>query len=161
MFKKGNKLSQTHGKWGTKTYWIWHSMKDRCLNPNNSRFSYYGSKGIKVCKRWLKFENFLEDMGEKPISKEIDRIESSKGYFKDNCRWVTKNHNIANRIIKRKYDLPRGVTKVGNRFYSGIKINYQRYYLGCFKTSKEAENSYLEIYQEWYGELPPEYRRAS
>ena len=47
-------------------YPAWRSMKERCLNPNHKRYKDYGGRGIKVCERWIVFDNFLEDMGEKP-----------------------------------------------------------------------------------------------
>lgn len=71
------KISRTtHGKTGSKVYYTWVSMKERCLNPNQDMFPKYGGRGIKVCDRWLNsFENFLEDMGEPPTPKHsIERI---------------------------------------------------------------------------------------
>lgn len=50
----------------SRTYQSWQSMKDRCTNPNNPDYQYYGSRGIKVCQQWIEFPNFLEDMGERP-----------------------------------------------------------------------------------------------
>lgn len=79
-----------HGYYGTRTYHSWQSMKRRCL-PNASaveRKNYY-LKGITVCDRWSDFSNFLEDMGERPKGTTIDRIDGSKGYYKNNCRWAT------------------------------------------------------------------------
>lgn len=72
----------------TKT--AWRSMLHRCQNPKAQMWRYYGGRGITVCKRWLKFENFYKDMGEPPTSEHsLDRIDNSKNYCKSNCRWAT------------------------------------------------------------------------
>lgn len=72
------------------SYSTWASMIQRCTNPKRDSWRYYGGKGITVCQKWLKFEGFLEDMGEKPVGYSIDRIDPSKGYFKANCCWRPK-----------------------------------------------------------------------
>src|SRR5688572_12282456 len=48
------------------TYKSWDAMKQRCLNPNATGYEHWGGRGITVCERWMVFENFLEDMGERP-----------------------------------------------------------------------------------------------
>lgn len=85
-----------HGKSGTNTYKIWQGMVGRCCNKNNTNYHRYGGRGISVCERWKVFENFLEDMGERPIKLELDRIDNSKGYSKENCRWATTRQNCRN-----------------------------------------------------------------
>ena len=78
-------------------YSCYHSMKQRCGNPNNKGYKAYGAKGIHVCARWLEsFENFWEDMG--PTWYEgasIDRIYSNRGYSLENCQWLTLAENSA------------------------------------------------------------------
>jgi len=71
-------------------------MLSRCRNPNRWDFKYYGGRGIRVCDRWLRFENFLADMGEAPRGLEIDRANNSGNYEPTNCRWVTRNTNATN-----------------------------------------------------------------
>lgn len=71
-------------------------MKERCLNPKHKAYKAYGGRGITVCKRWLVFENFLEDMGERPEGKTLDRKDNDKGYTKSNCRWATKEEQYDN-----------------------------------------------------------------
>lgn len=72
-------------------------MLSRCRNPKHVGYKYYGGRGIKVCERWLKFENFLADMGERPLGLMIDRIDNDGDYDKSNCRWVTAIEQLNNR----------------------------------------------------------------
>lgn len=85
-----------NGEW-SKTYNRWHSMIQRCTNTNNKRYKDYGGRGITVCHRWMKFENFLADMGETPPGLQIDRIKNDLGYSKENCRWVTSKEQQRNK----------------------------------------------------------------
>lgn len=86
-----------HGYEGTPTYNTWRSMLMRCNNPKNHNYKLYGERGIKVCDRWLKFENFLKDMGEKPLGFQIDRTNNDGNYELENCKWVTPKQNSNNR----------------------------------------------------------------
>lgn len=80
----------------TKIYKIWTSMKQRCGNPNDKGFKYYGARGILVCDRWKEFKNFYEDMGDIPEGKSLDRIDNNGNYEKDNCRWATHKQQSRN-----------------------------------------------------------------
>ncbi len=96
---------ERHGYKNTRIYTSWQQMKVRCGNTNSKDYHNYGGRGITVCDRWLtSFKNFLEDMGDRPDDKTLDRIDNSKGYYKENCRWATikeqANNNRANRRIE-------------------------------------------------------------
>lgn len=105
----------THGhSFGSLTYASWKGMKQRCLNPLCPSYQYYGERGIKICERWLSFDNFLADMGERPedppgwtSSKHywsLDRIGNDGHYEPGNVRWATKYDQVHNRrsYVRRK-----------------------------------------------------------
>ena len=85
------------GDGGSPTYLSWYAMKQRCFNQNHENFPYYGGRGITVCEPWLRFENFLADMGERPGGKTLDRINPDGIYEPDNCRWATPKEQAGNR----------------------------------------------------------------
>lgn len=90
-----------HGFRYTKEYRTWRGLRDRCSNPKSKDYPKYGGRGIDYDPRWDKFENFINDMGRKPSPElQLDRIDNDKGYYKENCRWVTAKENFNNR--KRK-----------------------------------------------------------
>jgi hypothetical protein len=79
-------------------------MKRRCLRPKAKDYKYYGALGISVCERWMKFENFLADMGETPKGLTIDRYPDNCGnYEPGNCRWATWAQQYANRRPRSFY----------------------------------------------------------
>lgn len=72
-------------------------MLERCRNPQHTHFEHYGGRGIRVCDRWLKFENFLADMGEPPKGYTLDRERVDEGYHPGNCRWVDGSTQAKNK----------------------------------------------------------------
>lgn len=81
----------------TSTYQSWDNMIQRCTNSKASHYDYYGGRGIRVHDAWLKFENFLFDMGERPEGTTLDRIDNNGNYEPGNCRWATWKQQRANK----------------------------------------------------------------
>ena len=80
-----------------REYSSWGHMKSRCQCETDDNYEYYGARGISVCERWQKFENFLKDMGERPEGTSIDRIDVNGDYEPDNCRWADATTQSENR----------------------------------------------------------------
>lgn len=93
--------SRTHGhspRWKhSPTYNSWNAMMIRCHNTKAINFGRYGGRGISVCRAWRTFASFLNDMGERPIGRTLDRIDNRFGYFYANCRWSTLSEQSLNR----------------------------------------------------------------
>lgn len=84
------------------TYTVWANMKQRCLNPNHPRYEDYGGRGIGVCTRWLDFENFLADMGERPAGLTLERTDNDGDYDPFNCCWATYTQQSNNQRVSTK-----------------------------------------------------------
>lgn len=130
-----------HKMCGTSTYNTWGKIIQRCNNKKDTGYERYGGRGITVCSRWLNFENFFADMGEKPEGLTIERIDNNKGYFPKNCYWATyTDQNRNKRIPKNNKTGVVGVrwNKKIRKYYAQIDVNHKRYHLGSFATLEEA-----------------------
>lgn len=99
------RLSIKHGQCFTPAYSSWSAMKFRCSNPNHRAYPQYGGRGIFVCDRWIVFENFLADMGERPMGRTLDRIDNNRGYEPGNCQWSTHKEQSRNRGVNHRIEL--------------------------------------------------------
>lgn len=130
-------------------YARWASMKRRCHGTGKHcyHFKTYRDRGITVCDRWLNsYEAFLADMGEAPLGMQLDRIDNSKGYSPENCRWATPSTNSQNkrppygRKYKGVYEYRKG--QFGSRIM--IKVGQKAPYLGTFTCEEDAAMAYNE-----------------
>lgn len=71
-------------------------MVQRCTNPNDQNFHNYGGRGITVARRWLRFENFLADMGVGD-GLTLERRDNDRGYNKGNCYWADRRTQARNK----------------------------------------------------------------
>lgn len=87
-------------------------MIERCHSPNNHTYKRYGGRGITVCDEWRNnFQSFCEWAWDNGYDKDapsdectIDRIDNSKGYSPDNCRWVDQKTQARNRRNNHKLE---------------------------------------------------------
>lgn len=99
-------LNKSHGMWKSYTYQSWADMKARCLDEDHRHYDRYKDKNI--CEKWMTFEGFYEDMGERPKNTTLDRIDNEKGYTKENCRWANASYQARN---QKKRNIDTSVSK--------------------------------------------------
>lgn len=117
------KRNTSHGKSRSPTYKIWTGMIQRCTNPKVKSYEFYGANGITVCDKWLKsFEDFESDMKARPKGKTIERIDTTKGYCPENCRWATRTEQARNKSNNR-YITIGGQTKCISEWAHGAEIS--------------------------------------
>lgn len=109
-----------------KIYTIYSGMMQRCYNKNNSHYPIYGGRGISVCDEWFKnpdafFEWAFENGYQTGLS--IDRIDNSKGYSPENCRWVAPCAQAQNRRMN-------------------VYVTYNNYQLCLAEACRQANISY-------------------
>lgn len=124
-FRKENtgNMFRTHGCTNDDTYAIWCKIKERCLNKKSTFYLNYGGRSIKLCKRWHSFENFKEDMGDRPYpTATIDRIDNNGNYEPLNCRWATMKqqaNNKRNNVILEFNGISKNISQWAE--YLGLK----------------------------------------
>lgn len=89
---------RTHGLSKTPEHDVWKGIRQRCNNPSDGKYRYYGGRGIKLCSRWNDFRLFIEDMGRRPSADhQIDRINVDGHYEPSNCRWADRSTQANNK----------------------------------------------------------------
>jgi len=143
----------THGMTKTREFRSWTAMLNRCKNPNNDAYSHYGGRGITVCERWDKFENFFDDMGKRPKELTIERINNDLGYCKENCKWGTNTEQSRNQgLSKRNKTGVRGVgwSKQARKYRAIIIADRKQYHIGYFDTLEQAAEARAQAEQKYW-----------
>lgn len=149
------KANTSHGMWRRTEYRIWADMLQRCNNDKQPVYQNYGARGISVCDRWDTFENFYEDMGDRPSLKySLDRIDNDGDYTPDNCRWATNLQQSFNKRLRSDSSSGiRGVSwnKMLNKYHVYISVHGIRTNIGytadffeacCMRRSADNRNQY-------------------
>ena len=108
----------------TSPTWIsWRAMRERCLNKRASDYARYGGRGITITPRWSSFLLFLEDMGERPKGKTLDRKNVNLGYYKENCRWLLEKDQNSN-TRRNRFITFRGRTQILKAWAEEMKLSH-------------------------------------
>ena len=164
---------------------IYSSMIARCYKKNSSSYNGYGAKGITVCKEWLEdrqkfydwaiengFEYIANDNGRNKLT--LDRIDTTKGYSPDNCRWITMIEQNNNRIDNIYFNY-NGESKTLRDWCRVLNLRYPKMYFRIhFKgmsfeeamkgndvkiKDKKAKSNYMFIYQQRDGSFSVQIKR--
>lgn len=97
------KQNTTHGLTNHPLYTVWNSMKGRCMNPKDPSYRNYGARGISICDEWLDFRCFYEWAMASGYTKglTIERINNDGDYCPENCCWIPREEQSANRRMNR------------------------------------------------------------
>jgi hypothetical protein len=151
----GNNHYKTHGMASHPIYNRWRGILTRCYDENAISYPNYGAKGIGVCERWHKFENFLEDMGKIPEGNfTIERKDNFKNYEPNNCEWVHVSQQAKNRGSFNKVFVYNGETKILKDWARCLGINYSTMHKRIYRGGLRFEDAIK--YSQYLNEINPE-----
>lgn len=123
----------------------YHDMIKRCYNPKAMGYEHYGARGIEVCKEWredkLAFNNWAVSNGYRD-GLTIDRIDNDKGYYPENCRWVTKHFNFTHKRCN-KHLTYKGETMTPFEWSQKLGLSKHAFYDKCLVQPIEEVEDYL------------------
>ena len=127
--EKSRERATTHGKHNTKIYKTWKNMKERVLNPNNTRYKNYGERGIKICDEWKdsfeSFYNWAMNNGYKE-GLTIERKNVNGDYCPENCEWITFEEQRHNKTKNSTHWIEYNGQKLTMKQWSELlNINYK------------------------------------
>lgn len=148
--KSKAETSGTHGLYGTPTHNSWRTMIERCTKEYHKSYERY--KNIPIDPKWMTFEGFYSDMGERPYCTTLDRIRGELGYCKTNCRWATLSIQQQNKKPSQLNcnGFP-GIFESRGSYVARIRHDGKRLYLGCFATPESAHQAYDTKGRELFG----------
>jgi hypothetical protein len=151
----------TERKW---LHQIYKGMVNRCENPAHLTYSSYGGRGVCVCREWREDRQAFYEWAMATgfsVGMEIDRIDATKGYEPNNCRWATRSQNKGNRSKARTREFSsqfKGVTLYCGKklrtkpWLASIGIEGKRVSLGSFATERDAAAAYNRAAEKHFGE---------
>jgi len=116
-------MTKKHGMTNHPTYKVWLQLRAKCLRPTSTMFKNYGAKGIRLCNKWLDFNKFYADVGDRPKNKVFDRKDVTRDYEPGNVHWVSSRNNRNDGHLK--YYTHNGVTKSLSEWARKIGITRQ------------------------------------
>lgn len=109
-------------------YNLWNAMRTRCNNPRGKSFHRYGGRGIKVCESWMKFENFLAEMGQSPSKwHTLERIDNDGNYEPGNVQWQTRSVQARNQSTNVRIAI-NGVSMILADWLKKLGLGQTTYY---------------------------------
>lgn len=142
-----------HGGNGSASYKSWRHMRDRCRNPKNAHYGYYGGRGITICPSWDDYAVFRADMGEPPEGCTLDRINPDGNYEPSNCRWASKETQGRNQRARKNASGHTGVYGTpSGKWVSQIRIGGGKRVCGPARSSiEEAIEDRKEMVRLYWG----------
>lgn len=145
-----NRLNHGYNK--TRIFRIYHNIKQRCSNPKHPRYNSYGGKGIFLCDEWDKnIISFIKwsELNGYSETLTLDRIDNSKEYSPENCRWVSYSTQAINTDLRKDNTTGfKGVTLEKGKYRASIQVNGKRQFLGYFDTAEQASDAYENAFME-------------
>lgn len=134
----------THGLSHAPTYHIWTMLKQRINNTRAGSYKDYGGRGITMDPRWLTFEGFFEDMGERPGRLSIERVNNELGYCKSNCIWADANTQARNKRNNVKV-LYRGLPVILKDAARMANIKYTTLYQRLYRSNLPVPEAFGSV----------------
>lgn len=131
-----------HGLSQTPAYKSWHAMMERCTRSTRPNYAHYGAVGIRIeDPRRFDVRLFFEDMGARPKGTSLDRIDGTKGYFKDNCRWASHSVQSINKKTPRNNKVKHkniSYREKKGEYIVRISRDNKMNYVGYYRSLEEA-----------------------
>ena len=132
---KGNHNHLKHGGRYTRLYYIWKTMRQRCNNPNCTKYGIYGQRGVTICDEWNDFAEFRKWALSSGYTDNltIDRIDVNGNYEPSNCRWATakeQSNNRRNTFYLECYGERHNLDEWSKITGIGAKLIWERVYRG-------------------------------
>jgi len=152
---------KTHNQSTTSLYKKWSGIKRRCLNKNEKNYKNYGGRGIKVCKNWMDFVGFYEDMASSyKQGLSIERIDNDGDYCKKNCEWISLEMQAKNKrgIVLLEYN---GVKDTMMGWAKRLKVSYDPFRIKISKgftverylKERKSPVGYYKIYKKYVAKI--------